>query len=148
MAAPLCVARAWRRLAPPKGAHELVQGLGQLPAVTGNLRAAVAGEAGVACRGAHGGYERAVAELRADCLRDVLLRRGAVPAYARPARRAADAPPGVVPVPTLETPSARQQREVSVPGIRPVPTRERGYVPPDSTAQFIAGYTPRDYADE
>lgn len=39
-------------------------------------------------------------------------------------------------------------QEVSVPGIRPVPTRERGHIPPDSTAQLIAGYTPREYTDD
>lgn len=70
----------------------------------------------------------------------------------RGAKAEKDEPAAQQPVPTqtpAEAPApARQQREVSVPGIRPVPTRERGYVPPDSTAQFIAGYTPRDYADE
>ena len=70
----------------------------------------------------------------------------------RGAKAEKDEPAAQQPAPTQTSAEApapvRQQREVSVPGIRPVPTRERGYVPPDSTAQFIAGYTPRDYVDE
>lgn len=45
-------------------------------------------------------------------------------------------------------PTQASDQEVSVPGIRPVPTRERGHIPPDSTAQLIAGYTPREYTDD
>lgn len=87
---------------------------------------------------------------------------------ARPARAEKDMPvvqagPAVTPAaaqrPVAQAPAqmpartqARTQTQapgqVSVPGIRPVPTRERGHIPPDSTAQLIAGYTPREYTDD
>lgn len=71
----------------------------------------------------------------------------AAPAAQRPVSQA----PSPVQMPARSQAPALSQtpdQEVSVPGIRPVPTRERGHIPPDSTAQLIAGYTPREYTDD
>lgn len=72
-----------------------------------------------------------------------------------PAQRPATQVPSPVQMPARAQAPAQahaqtrpSDQEVSVPGIRPVPTRERGHIPPDSTAQLIAGYTPREYTDD
>ena len=66
-----------------------------------------------------------------------------------PVVKAAPAAPAAAQRPVQMPARARtSDQEVSVPGIRPVPTRERGHIPPDSTAQLIAGYTPREYTDD